>query len=172
MSPHPIFYASPHDADRCVYRRAIHAARPLPQTENHTPNIHGECMYRCSTHDHDVLPPTGQVLGILVIYLVTVFSSDLPPQLNDVEVCTEGITSNLQAKDYSGVYSYSSLDIHYHHQWLLLLLSLLILHAWYAPELVLSSLFIRIRISITITGWLSIIRHEQTANYEFSAIKT
>ncbi|KAG0716338.1 hypothetical protein GWK47_009949 [Chionoecetes opilio] len=44
----------------------------------------------------------GQVLGLIIIYISTVVSGDLPPQLQDVEVCTAGLTSDLQARDYSG----------------------------------------------------------------------
>ncbi|XP_045126686.1 solute carrier family 49 member A3-like isoform X2 [Portunus trituberculatus] len=46
---------------------------------------------------------TGQILGVLMNYTANVLSSDLPPELQDIEVCTKNITSDLQARDYSGV---------------------------------------------------------------------
>ncbi|XP_063849154.1 uncharacterized protein B0416.5-like [Scylla paramamosain] len=45
----------------------------------------------------------GQILGVLMTYTANILSSDLPPELEDVEVCTKDITSDLQARDYSGV---------------------------------------------------------------------
>lgn len=44
---------------------------------------------------------TGQVLGVLMTNAVVYFSSDLPRSLEGVEVCTAGLTSDLEARDYS-----------------------------------------------------------------------
>lgn len=50
-----------------------------------------------------VLFVAGQVLGVFMTYMANIFSSDLPPELENVEVCTKDITSDLQARDFSDV---------------------------------------------------------------------
>lgn len=46
---------------------------------------------------------TGQVLGAVMTNTIVYFAGELPDALEGVEVCTDGLTSDLQAKDYSGV---------------------------------------------------------------------
>lgn len=45
----------------------------------------------------------GQILGVCMTNMVTLLSADLPSQLQGVELCTEGISSDLEARNYSSV---------------------------------------------------------------------